>query len=102
MIITNQIIIVGSPDDSDGYDDTGLEARSTSCSSLSGEASRRGSGQSDEGRPVKKEPNLENYQPARALVPYINTMGAGCLDPFQTLPNLAGGDTEELTHHCTY
>lgn len=101
MIVSNQAIIVECPEDSDGSDDTELDARSTPYNSLSEEASRRRSGQSDEGSYIKEEPNLENYQVARTFVPCINTMSSGCTDPFQTLPNLAGGDTELLTHHCT-
>ena len=93
---------MGSPDNSDGSDDRELEAKSTSCSSLSEEASRRGLDQSDEECYVREEPNPENYQITRTFMPCINTMGAGCADPFQTLPNLVGGDTEVLTHHCTY
>lgn len=103
MISTNRAIIVGSPEDSDGFDDTDLEARGTSYSSLSREGSQRYSGQSDEGSYIKEEePGVENYQVSSTFVPCINTMGSGCTDPFQTLPNLAGGDTELLTHHCAY
>jgi hypothetical protein len=102
MVITDQAIPVGSPDDSDGPHDIELEARSASCSSLSEKASRRGSGQSDEWRYIRKKPNLENYQVVQTPVPCINTVGSGCTDPFQTLPNLAGGDTEVLTHHCMH
>jgi hypothetical protein len=102
MIITDQAIIIGSPEESDGSDDTEGEARSTSCSSLFGEARRRGSDQSDESSYSEEEPNLENYQVVRTSGPWISTMGSGCTDPFQTLPNLAGGDTELLTHHCMY
>lgn len=102
MINTDQAIILGSPEDDDGSDDTEREARSTSRSSLFGEAGQWGSGKSDEGRYLKEAPNLENYQVISTSVPYINTIGSGCTDPFQTLPNLAGGDIDVLTHHCMY
>jgi hypothetical protein len=102
MINTDQAIILGSPEDSDGSDDTEREAKSTSRSSLFGEAGQRAPGQSDEGYCTEEDSNLENYQVVRRPVPCINAIGSGCTDPFQTLPNLAGGDTEVLTHHCMY
>jgi hypothetical protein len=102
MITTEQAIIVGSPADSDGSDERDLEASSTPYSSLSSEAGRRASDQSDKGRYIKEESSSKELQVARKFVPCIDTMGLGCADPFQTLPDMAGGDTEGLTHHCMY
>jgi hypothetical protein len=102
MITTEQAIIVGSPADSDGTDERDLEASSTSYSSLSSEAGRRASDQSDEGRYIKEESSSKEHQVARKSVPCIDAMGSGYTDPFQTLPDLAGGDTEGLTHHCMH
>jgi hypothetical protein len=101
-MITTEQAIIESPADSDGSDERDLEASSTPYSSLSSEAGRRASDRSDEGRYIKEESSSEELQVARKFVPYIDTMGLGCADPFQTLPDLAGGDTEGLTHHCMY
>lgn len=102
MIITEQSIVGESPEDSNGPDDTELGVGSASSSSPFGEAGRRCSGQSEQGHYIKEETNLENHQVVRTSVPCINTMGSRFTDPFQTLPHLAGGDTEVLTHHCMY
>jgi hypothetical protein len=102
MIIPNEEIIAGSPDESDGSDDTELNGGSRFCSDLVWKARRRGSGQSEQRRYIREEPKADTYQVARMPPPRINTLGSGCTDPFKTLPNLAGGDTELLTHHCKY
>jgi len=92
---------VRGPEESDGSDEAEIEARSTSYSSLSDEGCGD-SDQSDEGYYTKEEFSPKDFQVIRRPVTCIDTIGSGRTDPFQTLPNLAGGDTEVLTHHCMY
>ncbi len=102
MITVEHAIAMGSPADSDGSDDTEQDARSAPYNSLSTEAGRRGLGLSDEDPYVEGKCSPKDYQLVRNSVPCVNKLGSGCTDPFQTLPNLPGGDTEGLTHHCMY
>lgn len=102
MVIADERIITGIPDESDGSDDTEIIDEYRSCSNLVKEARRRGSGQPEQRRYINNDPKADIFQNSRLPLPCVNMLGSGSTDPFKTLPNLAGGDTELLAHYCEF
>jgi hypothetical protein len=100
MIVSEQAIDLKDPEDSVRSENTEPEAGNISRNRLFSRARLSDPGQSDEIHDVRDEAGVMDLQISRNSFPPINKIGASCTDPFQTLPNLAGGDTEILTYHC--